>query len=672
MAACIGADLDIETPNMVADRKQVGIAGTFDVENYGDLLFPLIAAEALRRRDPGIAVVPFSPNARLSPPWPFEVRGLETLPDMLPDLAAMLIGGGHIVRFDATYPVPVPGDLDMPVAYWLIPAMLAALAGKPVIWNAVGALTSSPRAPRYDAVLRQTLAASRFVGVRDEPSRVWLRRFAPDAAIELLPDTAFGLARLWPLGAESPAFAAWRASLGLEGRFAIVQASPAMPGHRAAIEAQLDAAGLDQAVILPVCRCHGDDAALFPPLTAGRRFRGEWLDPLLIREIIARADLLFASSLHACITALSYGVPVVRAVGSADPKFAILDGFDGVARIGDAAALARIAGRGRQIEPRVAAHGDRLDLYWDEVADAARDPSPGAARAARRQLSDMVVKLSTDPGRLGAMTRWRARAGNFAVLARAWLALRLRPPARPAEARPAPAAPLPPILDIARLDSHRMENAPYRWALIDRIFSAGDGAALAASFPRDKYRKVAGNDGEKSYFYHARSLVHMGASAPSHPDGLSPAWRALAADLLSDDYRAAVARTTGLDLSSALMEVNVISYGPGSWLGPHVDLKEKIATHILYFNETWDARDGGCLNILRSRDPADLAAQIPPLVGNSSLLVRSDSSWHSVSPVTADSARARRSLNIIFHLPGSVSTMWPPGKRYALRPAPGA
>jgi hypothetical protein len=60
------------------------------------------------------------------------------------------------------------------------------------------------------------------------------------------------------------------------------------------------------------------------------------------------------------------------------------------------------------------------------------------------------------------------------------------------------------------------------------------------------------------------------------------------------------------------------------------------------------------------------------LVGNSSLLVRSDSSWHSVSPVAADSARARRSLNIIFHLPGSVSTMWPPGKRHALRPVPGA
>lgn len=660
---------------MVADSKLVGIAGTFDVENYGDLLFPLIAAEALRRRDPDIAVIPFSPNARLSPPWPYKVRGLETLPDLLPQLAAMLIGGGHIVRFDAAYPVAVPGELDMPVAYWLMPAMLAALAGKPVIWNAVGALTGSPRAPRYDAVLRRTLAASRFVGVRDEPSRDWLAQLAPGAAIEAMPDTAFGLSRLWPLGAESPAFAAWRTSLGLEGRFAVIQASPGMAAHRATIEVQLRAAGLDRAVILPVCRCHGDDAGLLPPLAVAHQARAAWLDPLLICEIIARSELLFASSLHAGITALSYGVPLVRVVECADPKFAILDGFEGVAGIGDDAALARIAGRGRRIEARAAAHADRLEQHWDAVAGAAREPSPEAAVQARRLMSDMVVELCTDPNRLSAMTRWTAQARNFAARARGKFVHVLRPAARRGKARPAPTAhplPLPPILDIARLDCHRMETAPYRWALIDGLFSSGDGAALAASFPRDKYRRVAGNDGEKSYQYHARSLVHMGATAVSHPEGLGPAWRALTADLLSDAYRAAVSRTTGLDLSEALMEVNIISYGPGSWLGPHVDLKEKLATHILYFNEMWDPRDGGCLNILRSRDPADLAAEIPPLIGNSSLLVRSDSSWHSVSPVTADSARARRSLNVIFHLPGSVSTMWPPGKRYALRPVPGA
>ena len=51
-----------------------------------------------------------------------------------------------------------------------------------------------------------------------------------------------------------------------------------------------------------------------------------------------------------------------------------------------------------------------------------------------------------------------------------------------------------------------------------------------------------------------------------------------------------------------------------------------------------------------------------PIVGNSSVLVRSERSWHTVSRVADGCTGSRRSLNVIFHLPGSVSTMWPPGE----------
>jgi hypothetical protein len=193
------------------------------------------------------------------------------------------------------------------------------------------------------------------------------------------------------------------------------------------------------------------------------------------------------------------------------------------------------------------------------------------------------------------------------------------------------------------------------------LFTDDDAAALAVSFPHDKFKDVKGYDGEKSYLYVSRSLIHMGAKAPSHPKGLSPAWRQLASDLLSPDYRAGMTKLTGRDLSSCLLEVNVVHYGPGAWLGPHVDLKEKIATHVFYFNETWERRNGGCLGILRSADPGDVVAEIDPIVGNSALIVRSDKSWHTVSRVDNGCHRSRRSMNVIFHQPGSVSTMWPPG-----------
>jgi hypothetical protein len=211
-----------------------------------------------------------------------------------------------------------------------------------------------------------------------------------------------------------------------------------------------------------------------------------------------------------------------------------------------------------------------------------------------------------------------------------------------------------------------MNRDPYRWGFIDGLFSPEDALKLARSFPRDRFRRVAGHDGEKGYEYLSRSLVHMGARTASSPEGLSPEWRALVADLLSSAYREAVMRATGLDLSDALMEVNAVRFGPGAWLGPHVDLKEKIATHILYFNEVWEPKEGGCLQILNSSDELDRRAEILPLAGNSALLVRSDGSWHAVSRVSAHCTATRRNINVIFHLPGSVSTMWPPGEKHRL------
>jgi len=223
------------------------------------------------------------------------------------------------------------------------------------------------------------------------------------------------------------------------------------------------------------------------------------------------------------------------------------------------------------------------------------------------------------------------------------------------------------MLSLQRITQQKMETEPYQWAHIDQLFSMADAAHLATSFPRDKFKKVKGYDGEKGYEYMSRSLVHMGAQVISHAEGLDPAWLALAGDLLSAEYRSALKQVTGLDVTSAPMEVNVIHYGPGAFMGPHVDLKAKMMTHVLYFNETWDPRHGGCINILRSSDPNDVLTQVLPVVGNSVLLVRSKKSWHSVSRVTRDCMTSRRSINVIFHLPGSVSTMWPPGDRPVLQ-----
>jgi len=217
------------------------------------------------------------------------------------------------------------------------------------------------------------------------------------------------------------------------------------------------------------------------------------------------------------------------------------------------------------------------------------------------------------------------------------------------------------MIDLNRVSRQHLETAPYRWAVVDGLFSPRDAAALAATFPRDNFKRLADYAGEKDFEYEARALIGLREPSISRPEQLSRAWRALANDFLSPDYRAAMSSLTAVDLRTAPLEVNVFHYPPGGSLGAHTDLRDKIVTHVLYFNESWNDDDGGCLTILRSSNPRDTVRTVSPVVGNSAVLVRSDNSWHAVSPVVKSCRHSRRSLTATFYFPGSVSTMWPPG-----------
>lgn len=216
------------------------------------------------------------------------------------------------------------------------------------------------------------------------------------------------------------------------------------------------------------------------------------------------------------------------------------------------------------------------------------------------------------------------------------------------------------MIELTQIARHRLQTQPYAWGAVSNLFSPQAALALAATFPCDHFKTVASYGGEKDYAYEARELIAMGAMTISHPEELSAAWLGLAHDLLSPAYRVAMSLLTGCDLTTVPMEVNLFHYGPGACLGPHPDLDDKLVTHVIYFNQSWDRKDGGCLTILGSADPNDITAEIPPIVGNSVVLVRSKNSWHAVSRVLTNCRNSRRSLTLTFYRPGSVSTLWPP------------
>jgi hypothetical protein len=151
---------------------EVGICGTFDVANYGDPLFPLIAEAELRDRLGAVSLHRFSYHARTTPEWPFEVTSIDALPQMIHRLDGLLIGGGHLIRFDKGvapgYGPPNP-EVHHPTGYWLTPALIALQRGVPLVWNA---LSGGNDIPKWAHPLLETaFTLSRYVSVRDEASQ---------------------------------------------------------------------------------------------------------------------------------------------------------------------------------------------------------------------------------------------------------------------------------------------------------------------------------------------------------------------------------------------------------------------------------------------------------------------------------------------------------------------
>jgi SM-20-related protein len=208
------------------------------------------------------------------------------------------------------------------------------------------------------------------------------------------------------------------------------------------------------------------------------------------------------------------------------------------------------------------------------------------------------------------------------------------------------------------LSSLAVDQAPYQWGFLPAAFDIDDAARLLATWPRDGYWRLTGRDEEKSWTYAARPLVTLDAGGPAFGASLEPEWRQVAETISSRSYRNALGNAIGRDLASAGVEASVWRWDVGTNLGPHRDMATKIVTQVFYFNVGWRPEWGGCLRILNSAGPDDVVVELPPRLGSSSVLVRSDRSWHSVTPVAASAPGPRLSLIVTWLAPGAESPVW--------------
>ncbi len=355
------------------DREwRVGITGTFDLANYGDLLFPIIAQAELSRRLGRVEVQAFSYSRRTPPHWPYAVHSLLDLPASMGSLDGLIVGGGHLIRFDKAvargYQAPPP--LHHPTGYWLTPALIALQHGVPLAWNAPGVHGDIPAWAQ--PLVQLAVGTSDYVAVRDEPSRLALRHLVPGTPIALVPDSVFGVARLVDVARPSAELLRLHQTLGITRDYVVVQATSRLAGFAGFARNHPDLFRDCPPVLVPIGSIHGDDtAALGSELPNALSLRTP-VNPLLKAELIAYAAAAVGVSLHLSITALAFGVPVLRPADASGGKYEGLDHFETVAYFPvdgptDTHWYTTRLGRrppSRTVETAVA----ELDAHWDSIA----------------------------------------------------------------------------------------------------------------------------------------------------------------------------------------------------------------------------------------------------------------------------------------------------------------
>lgn len=389
----------------MSDAAPVMLAGMFDMDNYGDLLFPLLARHRLE--PVGYRIVPVAPSS--SRPSFVDAIAPVDIGEMMGGeypIAGILIGGGYVIHASSLDFLDhyKGGDVGLwgGVGLWLGATLAAALRDVPVAWNAPG--VPHPFSSRHHGLIRPALRAASYLSVRDGGS---LRLLEPsaEAAIAIVPDPVAELPALWPRRDLASDFHTLLQRKGLADDtrlLAIHVRNRSLAGEdRMALAAALgelaSARGL-LPMLVAVGESH-DDPTVARDLS--RQFCGPHLvldDPLSLREItaaLAYSALYVGASLHGYVAATAYGVPGILVARPTYHKF--VGYLEHVDRLQDlardwrqAVAIAagrRFDGRGEAIPASVVA---ALDRHWSAIVEALQVPH--LRRPERREFALSLLR----------------------------------------------------------------------------------------------------------------------------------------------------------------------------------------------------------------------------------------------------------------------------------------
>ncbi|MBQ8740806.1 MAG: polysaccharide pyruvyl transferase family protein, partial [Clostridia bacterium] len=298
-------------------KYNIAISGTFNVENYGDLMFPVIFKRAMEKRNLDFELFLFSPERSCKKALDettdvFAISEIDKIHDEYP-LNAVVVGGGALVHYNKIL-VKFPQETQV-VGYdigesWYYPIEFA-------VRNNVKLLFNLPQIPfqfsePLKATARSAFDCCDYISLRDDISKQYLLNLYDNnpPKIDVYPDSVCCISELIPVE-ELKNYK--QNVLSFDEKYAVIQFNPQKPQdddqYLVQIINTLKEHGL-KVVLLPIGYTHNDDFVLEQFNTNNNldcEIISKKLNIMETAAVLSGCEIYIGSSFHGAITAIAYG-----------------------------------------------------------------------------------------------------------------------------------------------------------------------------------------------------------------------------------------------------------------------------------------------------------------------------------------------------------------------------
>lgn len=297
-------------------KPRIAQIGTFDVENFGDLLFPTILKFFMKKYEVDL----YSPIGNMKKPFEeseyiYPISQLEENCQKY-NYEAIVIGGGDLIHVKKMIAADYLVDYRAASEIWQIPIVVAKRYNIPVVLNCPGVPSEFTNAERI--LTKHLLKQVDYISVRDEQSKAYLEQCGIENII-VSPDTAIATPEIYNQAdlqsvlcelIKTDVIPNWR-------EYIIVQHNIINYGDSCEIKKVIEMLSLKysyKVILLPIGYVHGDEEFLqnlANDQNSNIYLCRAKLSPKEICAVLSGCKCYIGTSLHGAVISYAYGRKVI-------------------------------------------------------------------------------------------------------------------------------------------------------------------------------------------------------------------------------------------------------------------------------------------------------------------------------------------------------------------------